>query len=348
MKKKELISIIIVNWNGKKWLSRCLNSLHRQSYKNFEIIFVDNNSSDNSISFVKKKYPKIKIIKNKKNFGFAEGNNIGFKKSKGQFILLLNNDTYVQKDFLIKFIEAFRVIPNLASAQSKIILMNNHKKLDMVGAYWTDFSFLYYYGFGKNSNYERYNKPMPFFSNKGASMMIKRKVIEEIGLFDGDFFNYYEETDFCHRAWLSGYQCWYWPKAICYHALGGTSSKFDNSLVQYHNFKNKLKSFLKNFEIKSLIKIVPVYIFLCIILSIVYLIKGKYRHAFAIYFGILWNIKNIKKTLVQRIYTQKFRKKTDNDILGITKKNPNLIYYYLLIKGSVKDFKDKTYKDEIL
>ena len=100
----DLISIIIVNYNGKKWLQKCLDSLLCQTYNNFEIIFVDNGSSDDSVEFVNNNYKdeRIKIIKSDKNLGFAGGNNLGIDNSKGEYILLLNNDTWVEFDFLEK------------------------------------------------------------------------------------------------------------------------------------------------------------------------------------------------------------------------------------------------------
>jgi GT2 family glycosyltransferase len=99
-----MISIILINWNGLKWLSKCISSLQNQTYKNIEIILVDNASTDGSIEFVESKFPKIKIIKNKQNLGFSKGNNIGISKAKGEFILLMNNDTWVEKNFLDKLI----------------------------------------------------------------------------------------------------------------------------------------------------------------------------------------------------------------------------------------------------
>lgn len=338
--KKPLVSVIIVNFNGKKWLEKCLNSLTDQTYGNIEAIFVDNDSADDSVSYVSNNFPKTLIVENKTNLGFAGGNNVGFKKSKGEFLLLINNDTYFDKRFIENFMEAFKKIPNLGSVQSKIVLMDNPDKLDMAGAYWTDSSFLYYYGYGKDADLKKYNVPMPFFSNKGASMLIKRDVIEKIGLFDDDFFNYYEETDFCHRLWIAGYECWYWPKAVLYHAMGGTSLTFDNSYIQFHNFKNKLLSFLKNFEISSLIIILPAYFILNFLLSWFWLLTGKWKYFPVPYRAVFWNILNIKNTINKRKSVQSFRKKSDGEIFSITKKNPRLRYYSYLFTGKMEDYED--------
>lgn len=328
-----LISIILVNWNGKKWLEQCLPTLGKQTYKNFEVILVDNGSRDNSIDFVRKNFPKVKIIKSKDNLGFAGGNNLGLKKAKGELILLLNSDTKVPKDYLEKFIKAFDEIPNLASAQSKIRLMFEPNKLDSCGAFWTSTSFLYHFGNGKNQNLPKYNQSFSVFTNKGASMLISKKVIDEIDLFDEDFWNYYEETDFCHRAWLAGYECWYYPQTEIRHAMGVTTFKFTSANIQFHNFKNKLLSFLKNFEKRTLVTVIPMFIILNIGISVVWLLQGRFGNSIALYRAFWWNIVHIPETLKKRSKVQKLRKRSDREIFKIVKKNPRLSYYKYLFGG---------------
>lgn len=330
-----LISIIIINWNGKRWLDSCFSSLYKQTFQNFEIIFVDNNSNDYSIYFVQKKYPKVIVIKNNTNLGFAEGNNIGLSKATGKYILLLNNDTHADSDFLEKFVNPFEN-SNATVMQSKIILSKKSKKLDSCGSFWTNSGFLYHYGNGKDQKLEKYNHSMPIFSTKGASMMIRRDIIDKIGLFDTDFWNYYEETDFCHRCWIAGYTCYYYPDAIIYHKMGGTSLRFDNAYIQFHNFKNKLLSFIKNFEITTLIKFLPIYLLINIVLSIIWLIQLKPKHFITLYKAIWWNIAHLNNTLKKRKRIQALRKKSDKEIFKDTKKNPRLCYYYFLLTNLEK------------
>lgn len=339
-KNSPIISIIIVNWNGKKWLKNCFDSLKKQTFKQFEIILVDNASADDSVDFINKNYPEVNVVQTGSNLGFAGGNNVGLKSAKGKYILLLNNDTWAPKDFLEKFVKAFNEIPNAGCIQSKMVLLKDSKVIDLVGSYWTDTSFLYYYGFGKNASLKKYNQAMPFFSNKGACVMIPRKVIDGIGLFDDDFWCYYEETDFCHRVWLAGYECWYYPKAVIHHAGGGTAIKFDNSFIQFHNFKNKLLSFQKNFETKSLLTIIPIYLLLNIAISFMWLIQKKPKHFLALYQSIWWNIVHFKDTQLKRRKIQSYRKKTDAEIFTVTKKNPGFSYYISLIKGDPERYKD--------
>lgn len=330
---KKLISIIIVNYNWKKWLYKCINSLLNQNYKDFEIIFVDNASQDASIEYMKNTFQdeRIKIVENKENSWFAGWNNLGYKYSTWDYILLLNNDTWVEMNYLENFIKAFDEISNLWSVQSKLILMNDISKLDVCWSYWTSTGFLYHYWYWKSSIELSYNKSIPFFSNKWTSMMIKKDIIEKIWLFDNDFWCYYEETDLCHRIWIAWYECWYYPKAVCYHAMWWTSTTFKNSYIQFHNFKNKLLSFLKNFEFKTLILFLPIYFIFNILISFFWLLKWKIWHFFCIYKAIYRNIKNIKNTLSKRKIIQKMRKISDKKIFQKTKKNPKLSYFYYMI-----------------
>ena len=339
-KNKDFVSIIVVNWNGIGWLDGCLNSLVNQTYSDYEIILVDNASTDGSVEFIRINYPQIQLIENSSNDGFARGNNIALPYAKGSLILLINNDTYCSNNFLELFVESFIKIPNIGAAQSKLIKINDPTKMDACGAFWTSTTLLYHYGVGKKASEKIYNKNIRVFSTKGASMMIRRDVIEKIALFDEDFWCYYEETDLCNRIWLSGYECWYLPEPEMFHAVGGTSELFANDLIQFHNFKNKLLSFLKNYEFKTLLWVIPTYIFLSIIFSFLYIIRKKPKHFMAVYKAILWNIINLKYTLIKRTKIQKGRRISDSAIFLLVRKNPHLKYYYHLVSGTLKNYKD--------
>jgi len=337
----KFVSIIIVNWNGMRWLSGCLDSLQLQTYKNFEIVLVDNASKDNSVEFVKNNYPHVLIVRNASNLGFASGNNSALGEIKGGLVLLLNNDTRAPVDYLEKFVRAFDEIPNLGAAQSKIVLMDDAEKIDSCGSFWTNSTFLYHYGSGKNQSLEKYNKAFPVFTNKGASMLIRRELIEKIGLFDEDFWCYYEETDFCHRVWLSGSECWYYPQAVVSHAMGGTSLSVDNSYVQFHNFKNKLLSLLKNFELSTLLTAIPVCLLINTLIGLLWLMQGKFKHFAAIYKAIFWNLIHIKETLNKRAEIQLQRRVSDKLIFAKVRRSPRVSYYYGLFFNLLDKYKDE-------
>lgn len=338
-----LISIIIVNYNGKKWLKKLFDSLLCQTYKNFEIIFVDNNSSDDSIEFLEKNYKdkRIKIIKSIENSGFAGGNNIGIKEARGEYLYLLNNDTWVEKDIIEKTIKFFEKSDKIATIQTKIQLMNEDNKIDSAGSFWSNSTLLYHYGTNKDSNLEKYNEKYKVFTTKAASVFIRKSVLDEIGAFDDDFWAYYEETDLNHRMWIAGYECWYYPVSTCYHANGGTSLTFSNDIIQFHNFKNKIMSFIKNFEFFYLFYILLIHITIMILLSLVWLIKGKYKHSLSLYKAIWWNIVNINKNIKKRTTIQSYRKVSDKEINKIVLREPSLDYYFKLLNLQLEKYLDK-------
>jgi GT2 family glycosyltransferase len=274
-------------------------------------------------------------VESKENLGFAGGNNLGYSHCHGEFVFLLNNDTKAEPTCVEKLLEAFEVIPNLGSVQSKLILLNTPERLDVCGSYWTDSSFLYHFGYNKDADAPEFNKSLPFFTNKGASMMMRRALIEKLGLFDDDFWCYYEETDLCHRMWLSGYECWYYPEAVVFHAMGGTSTLFANGFIQFHNFKNKLCSFLKNFSWFSLIYILPVYTAVNVLIAIFWFCTGKAANAGALFKAFGWNIRHFPETMRKRAAVQAQRTKSDRQIMKVCKKNPSFNYYVRLLTNTL-------------
>ena len=334
--QKPLVSIIIVNWNGKEYLTDCLNSLQNISYPNYEIILVDNASTDEYVEYVKDNFPEILIIKNKKNLGYAEANNKGVHKANGEYILFLNNDTTVKSDFITELVKVMESDPGIGVCQSKILLMDNPKRLDCVGAYLTLSGFLYHLGWGKLDDY---NKVIEVFSSKGACMLSKREVLDKVGLFDEDFFAYFEETDLCWRVWLAGYKILFVPSSIIYHKVGATSSRMPSSFIQFHSFKNRICSLIKNLETINLLKILPVHLLFCIGGIFIYLSKLEFKTSLAIVKAILWNIKNVGNTLKKRSLVQrKIRKISDVSIMPIIMKKADFRYYYYLFAGKLEKY----------
>lgn len=327
---RPLISIIIVNLSGKYLLLECLGSLKKSTYKNMEVIVVDNGSVDDSREYLKKEKimrRKIILIENRENLGFAEANNQGVKKAKGEYILLLNNDTVTTPDFLEVLLKKINQNSSIAVVQPKIIFYNTHR-LQSGGAFFTPLGFLYYFGYGQDPKHPRYNKRMELFSANGACMLIRKSVIDEIGLFDNDFFAYYEETDFCHRVWLAGYEAMYEPTAVIFHKGSQTSRKMNSEFVYFHSFKNKLMSSIKNFESGTLLKLVPTMILLYIFLIITYLLTLQRKSAFGVIRSLAWNIFYLPRILIKREKIQKMRKVEDKTYLRKVSRPFNIRYYF--------------------
>lgn len=333
-----LVSVIIVNWNGKDILDHCIASVYDQAYKNIEVIIVDNNSTDESITGVKKKYKGLHIIYNKENKGFAEGNNIGLAYAKGKYILLLNNDALLTKACLPTLISKMEKNKNIGVLQPKIIYKGSpfykDGSINSIGSFLTITGFPYHIGYGKNPMKKLYNKEMEIYTAFGACMVIRHSIIQEVGLFDADFFAYFEESDFCHRVWLYGSRVVYTPTAVVYHRGGVSARIYGQEKVIFHAFKNRICSFLKNFELLTLIQILPLHLFMCEVYAVVNLIRLQLPLFWSVQRSIFWNIAHILQTYDKRSYIQtKIRRNSDNAIAKILFHNPRLSYYLYFSKG---------------
>ncbi len=338
-----LVSIIIVNWNSKDNLKECLNSLKNIKYSNYEIILVDNNSSDGSLDLVAEKFPRVRVVRSDKNLGFAGGNNLGFKDSKGEFILFLNNDTLITKDFLTELILYIRKRTDVGIVQPKILFHRPgtylHHKVNSVGSFILRSGFLFHLDYGR----EDIKREIPYeaFSAYGACFLTRRKIIEEIGLFDPDYFAYFEETDFCQRVLLNGYKIMIIPSTFIYHKGAKTAQKLPIAFIQYHSFKNRLFTYLKNLDSKNLVRIFLPHLLVCEIASIMYLFVGKPDYTLAIQRAIFWNIINLKKVISERNKVQKLiRKVKDDEFIPKLTKSVRLSYYYYLSKGGLENYKE--------
>lgn len=326
--KQPLVSVIIVNWNGAAILPECLTTLFQQQYKQIEVIVVDNNSSDNSVKIIKK-FKEVILIKSSQNLGFAGGNNLALPKAKGKYVLLLNTDTRVPKDFLKKLVDVLEQKPEVGVVQPKI--MYEDETINSLGGYLTSSGFLYYPGYGKKTTIVEYSKQQKVFTAFGACMLIRKKVIDEIGLFDNDYFMYFEETDFCMRVWLAGYEVRCIPNIFIHHKGAVSSKKFGMERIYFHSFKNRICTYIKNLDVKTLVSILPLHIIICEGISVLYLITGRKGYFFAIQKSLFWNIKHLSKTLQKR--KKIIRNKKKKNYLSITIRNPRLSYYLYLFKG---------------
>lgn len=339
---RPLVSIIIVNWNARDNLKECLDSLFKIDYETFEVILVDNGSIDDSVELVKKLYPKAIIVQSKINLGFAGGNNLGFDKSHGKYILFLNNDTIVTKEFLKKLVEFIEKRNDVGIVQPKILFNRPgtlfHHKINSVGSFFLNSGFLYHLDYGKND--PKIDKPYEILSAYGACFLARKDLLDIIGLFDDDYFAYFEETDLSHRAWLAGYRIMIDPSALIYHEGAKTAQKLPTAFIQYHSFKNRLQTYLKNFEFKNILKIFLPHLVICEISSILYLFFGKPDYTIAIQKAIFWNLFNLGKIIKKRKKVQNvFRKVEDNDFVPKLTKSVGLKYYYYLSNGRLEEYK---------
>lgn len=318
MKSYPLVSIIIVNWNGGEIFLQCLKSLSQITYPKWELIVVDNGSSDNSqklASEVKLPCINIELIQNSFNVGFAPANNQGYKKAQGQYVLLLNNDTKVEKDFLSKMVSKMEEDGSAGVLQPKICLMDRPDYLDNAGSFFTKIGFLDHWGFLQKDGSE-FAFEKEIFSAKGACMLIRKEVIEKVGLFDDDFFSYFEESDFCWRVWLIGYKVIFYPQVKIYHKVGFTIKRLNVFNINYHYYKNRICSLIKNLEFNKLLIVLSAHLFISFSIAGVFLFRGHLDNSLMILRAIIWNVGNLPKTLSKRKKIQQIRKVSDTQIFS--------------------------------
>lgn len=344
MKKYPLVSIIIANWNGGDVYRNCLESLSEIHYPNWELITVDNGSSDGTAEISLDPVYKIdhaKLIKNKVNVGFAPANNQGNAVAKGKYLLLLNNDTLVDPDFLNILVEKMEAEENLGVIQPKIRIMDNPEYLDNAGSFITMIGFLHHWGFMQKDRRE-FNKEREVFTTKGACMLIRKSIVDKIGLFDDDFMSYFEESDFCWRVWLTGSRVLFYPKTDIFHKVGFTIKRLDVGNLNWHYYKNRICSLLKNLSIGKLLLILPVHLIISLGISLAFLFKGQSKNALIIWRAIGWNIFNLGKTLKKRRRIQKVRVVSDKFIFAKLSVPVNWKSFFSDFKRVEKDLKKRT------
>jgi len=298
----EKVSVIIVNWNGEKLIKRCLDSIIDQNYQSVEVIFVDNNSDDDSVKLVRRNYPSVKIIQNDTNLGFAEANNVGANQANGTYLFLLNNDAWLRKGALLKLLETIKnnsrdsiVGPTLLQADGNI--QNQGLKIDRFG-YPTAISL--------PKGYNGLTQDMFYVS--GCALLINKKLWKKLGGLDGRYFMFAEEVDLCWRARLHGADIITNTDAFVCH-LGGASlaggvargQKYATNVRRvYLRERNTLCTLIKNYPLRSLIIFLPAYLLINLAEFVFFLVQGKLRVA-SIYPKVwAWNLYSLKGTLDRR------------------------------------------------
>lgn len=245
------IAIVILNWNGRKFLEQFLPSVFQTTWPNYEVIIADNASSDDSLEFLKKNYPQARIILLEKNYGFAKGYNEALKKVESDYYVLLNSDVEVTPGWLEPMTSLLENDHSIAACQPKILSYHNKTNFEYAGAAggWLD---KYGYPFAKGRVFDiceedhgQYDQSEPIFWASGAAMFIRSKVFHEMKGFDEYFFAHQEEIDLCWRIQLAGYKIYSCPSSVVYHVGGGTLPQ-GNSKKTYLNFRNNKIMLSKN------------------------------------------------------------------------------------------------------
>lgn len=287
------VSVVIPNFNGIAFLDSVLASLEGQTLSNFEVILVDNGSTDGSCSFVTANYPWVHLIELSENFGFCGAVNAGIRAAKAPYVLLLNNDTEVKEDFVEEMLAAIRRHKNAFSCGARMVQYHDRDRLDDVGNYYCALGWSFARGRGKDIHaYETEDK---IFSACAGAAIYRKKIIEKIGYFDEEHFAYLYPPDIGYRARIYGYENWYAPKAIVYHVGSGTSGSRYNQFKTRYSSRNNIYLIYKNMPLLQIILNLPFLAVGFLIKFLFFAVKGMGKeYAAGIKNGFSISMKNKK------------------------------------------------------
>lgn len=266
------LTVIIPNLDGQEFLPTCLKSLKEQNI-DFEVIVIDNASSDKSVEFVKNNYPQFTLFCNQENLGFATAVNQGIKASNSEYVLLLNSDVKLEPSAVSNLLECIEKDEKIFAVSSKMIQYNDPTKMDDAGDEYTIIGWTCRVGYGKSP--EDYMDEREIFSTCAGAAVYRRSILDEIGYFDENFFAYMEDVDISYRARINGYKCLYCPDAVAYHVGSLTSGSRYNEFKIRLAARNNVYVPYKNMPLPQLI-LNTVFIFIGYLIKYLYFIRQGY------------------------------------------------------------------------
>lgn len=238
------VSVVIPNYNGIKFMDDCLAALGRQSIKEFDVILVDNGSKDDSVIFTRQHYPDVRIIELEKNYGFCRAVNAGIMAASTPYVILLNNDTRVDRKFVEELLIGIKKDPNCFSGSARMLQLYQPDKIDDAGDYYCALGWAFAYG--KDKPAEHYNKSRTVFASCAGAAIYRTSVFQEIGYFDEKHFAYLEDIDIGYRAKIWGYKNIYIPGAKVWHVGSGTTGSRYNPIKVRYSSRNNVYMIYKN------------------------------------------------------------------------------------------------------
>ncbi len=250
-----LISVIVLTWNGRRFLADCLGSLVGQTMWDFEVILVDNGSSDGTADYVREQFPWVRLVILPENVGFAEGNNRGLEEARGEFIVTLNNDTLARPEFLEELVRPAKADPRVGMVAAKMLNFFDPGRIDSVGVKVAGNGMGYNIGVGEQDR-GQYDEPAEVFGPCAGAALYRRAMLDQVGFFDPEFFAYYEDLDLAWRGRLAGWRCVTAPGAVVYHVHSATSGKMSPFTV-YQVQRNKWFTLIKNWPASLILRRLP-------------------------------------------------------------------------------------------
>lgn len=296
-------SIIIVSWNALHHLKTFLPSVCHTDHSRYEVILADNASTDGSAAWVKDHFPKVRIVKLDKNYGYCGGNNRAAKHARYDNLIFLNNDVEVSQNWLHPVEVLLDKNPRIGAVQPKIRSWKNRDRFEYAGAAG-GFIDKYGYPFCRGRVFDtvevdegQYDTDIPIFWASGAALVIRRNLFNDLGGFEESFEFHMEEIDLCWRLQLSGNEVWYCHASVVYH-LGGGSLPADHPRKTYYNFRNNLIMLARNLPSRKLLQVIPFRLELDGLASMLFLLRGQFRNIQAVtnaHFAFYSRLSDIRK-----------------------------------------------------
>jgi len=329
------LSIIIPHLKGLDILRDCLRSIYDSTFRDFEVILVDNGSADGSREMVTIEFPEVRQIKLKDNRGYAGGCNVGLRSSAADLVLLLNDDTILAPEAIAALVQTMENDPELGGAQPKLLNVQEKTRFDYAGACGGLMDiFGYPFAFGRTfmsleEDRGQYDSPSQIFWACGTCAIFRRKALEEVGLLDEDFFAHMEEIDLAWRLHLAGYKLARVPQAKVYHYSGHTLPNTERRKM-YLNHRNSIICLIKNYSISHLVWILPFrIIFEWGIIVISFLRRDFRRGPAALYVQCILPVL-LYKSLRKRRYVQKVRRVSDKQVMKKMYRGSVIIQHFVL------------------
>lgn len=249
------VAVVVLNWNGKEYLTDCLTSLRQQTYSGpRRLVVVDNGSEDGSASFVQETFPDVRLIRSSVNLGFSAGNNLAARQLDTDLIAFINNDTRADPRWLEELVTAVTQAPDIASAGGRILSWDG-ARVDFAGGGATLTGFGLQFGFGQPATGSERERDVLFAC--GGSMIVKRRPYLEVGGLDDDYFLFYEDVDLGWRLWLAGHRVRYTPRSIVYHHHHGGTRRWEDQKLAVLYERNALYTVYKNYDDEHLARVLP-------------------------------------------------------------------------------------------
>lgn len=244
------VSIVIPNYNGKHFLETCLKAVFAQTIENQEVIVVDNGSTDGSLEYLST-FPGVRVIALDRNYGFCHAVNVGIQSSESEYVILLNNDTEVTKNFSGALLQMIKSDERIFSCSSKMIQFHHRERMDDAGDYYCALGWAF--ARGKGGCPKDYEQPKDIFASCGGAAIYRKKMLESLGYFDEEHFAYLEDIDLGYRARIQGFRNVYAPEAVVYHVGSGFSGSAHNAFKVRLSSRNNVYLAYKNMPFLQLI-----------------------------------------------------------------------------------------------